>query len=68
MLIWLEIRKAVQERYFSNRNSVEFFIWAHDKDYKTVKARIEKFTKTTFNIIICYNKIPETQFANVLDS
>ena len=42
MLIWLEIRKAVQERYFSNRNSVEFFIWAHDKDYKTVKARIDE--------------------------
>ena len=36
MLIWSEIRKAVQERYFSNRNLVEFFIWSHDKDYKTV--------------------------------
>ena len=40
-MIWVEIRKAVQERYFAKRNSVEFLLWSRDKNYYTVKARIE---------------------------
>ena len=40
-MILLVIRKAVQERYFANRNSVEFLLWSRDKDYDAVKVQIE---------------------------
>ena len=42
MFIWLEIRKAVQEKHLSKMNSVEFLLWSRDKDYDTVKLRIEE--------------------------